>query len=81
MVSNSVPRLDLQDIASVILYSWERYEQLQKYASNLSTFIYLKVGRRKMSEPVQLKGKIMRNTFRYTGVLQNPTQELIDRRT
>jgi len=56
-------------------------KQLQKYASNLSTFIYLKVGRGKMSEQVQRKGKNMRNTFRYTGVLQNFTQDLIDRRT
>ena len=56
-------------------------KQLQKYASNLSTSIYLKVGRGKMREQVQRKGKKMRNTFRYTGVLQNFTQDLIDRRT
>ena len=55
--------------------------QLQKYASNLSTFIYLKVSRGKMSEQVQRKGKKMQNTFRYSGVLQNFTQDLIDRRT
>ena len=56
-------------------------KQLQKYASHLSTFIYLKVGRRKMSEQAQRKGKKMRNTFRYTGVLQYFTQDPIDRRT
>jgi hypothetical protein len=34
-----------------------------------------------MSEQVQRKGKKMRNTFEYTGVLQNFTHDLIDRKT
>jgi hypothetical protein len=47
-------------------------------------FIYMPLSKRrevKMSEQVQRKGKKMRNTFEYTGVLQNFTHDLIDRKT